>query len=146
MIDGVVSLAQSAGILLLLILPSRRCPELACPEEATSSTVPPALERSLDFALTQAQECQAQSTSQCSYQFSLFWLGLACGIVLALVVCALAQCARTLLGGFLSSSQPDRSLASQASRPPLALGSQPNLAAVVEPANPNTLRLLGLLR
>ena len=146
MIDGIVNIAQSAGILLLLILPSRqRCPDLVCPV-ATPAPVQPALERSLDFALTSAQQCQEQASSQSSYQFSLFWLGLGCGLVLALVVYLLVLCARTLLSGFRSNSLPERPLAVQTPRAPLAVGNHSASAAVFEPANPNTLRQLGLLR
>ena len=94
------------------------------------------LEKSFEFAQTAAEDCIKRSS------FSLFWVGFVCGFL----VCTILATVISLVFRCLTRARRD-SLGCQPASPSraLALPETPQVQ-VVEPANPNTLRLLGLAR
>ena len=150
--DGVLSLANFFGIFALLSWPAERCQDLVCPDQPVIEKASPVVEKSLDFALTSLEACKASRASapseachtarapeQHCYYFSLFWVGFICGSVVVVTLLLLVRFVRNLL--FTPAAAPE----------PAALQALPAAAAaapvrVIEPANPNTLRQLGLLR
>ena len=137
--------------LIDFIRPAARCPDCVC-EVATPivrEVVPEALSSALRFAQEQcAPGGSGKNSSSHCWSFSLFWWGLCVGAFLAFsVVVGLALLRRLLSSGSSGSAlavpeaqplpRPAQVLASPAA--PLALGDG-------EPANPRTLRQLGILR
>ena len=140
MYDGPLIYANFIALVFLLLWPrERRSAELVCPEQAIVERVPAAVEKSLDFALASLENCKHGPTSeqQCSY-YSLFWFGFLCGSLAVLVLVFFTRFLYNLLVA-PGRQQPGPQ---QAAPAPQALAP----AQVVEPANPNTLRQLGLLR
>ena len=138
MLHGAFDWVQFVALSLPLVLPGDRCPDLVCPE--VTDQIPSAVEGSLEFAISSAEQCSQQKPPSCIFSFWLFWLGLFCGLLLSALLLVVVKLLRTLVGG------------SSCSLPPLpdktpAQPALPSIASpVVEPHNPNTLRQLGLLR
>ena len=121
-----------------------RCPDCVCPScpIITNEVVPPAVSSALQFAQDQClSKTSAPSTSpSVDWSYSFFWVGLLLGACISSVLWILVLClARCCRGGIRSSS----SAASSSRLPPVG-GTA--LALSDEPANPRTLRQLGLLR
>ena len=145
---GLFGLVNFGAILALLTWPSVPCPSLVCPEVTTVEKPSPVLERSLDFALTSLETCQSVSPVICPacpsqpsrvfavLDFYSFWLGFAAGILLLLVVYLCYRAFRVFVSSVLQSLGVPA-----AAQPTRHLGPA---AQVIEPANRNTLRALGL--
>ena len=148
MVDGLLSFANFGALLTLLSWPSLPCPSLVCPEVKEVIQTSPVLEKSLQLALTSLETCQSTTTVSCIpcapskdrilalWDQHSFLLGLVAGILVIVFVHLCYRAFRILVGSVLQSlgvppaTQPQRQL---------------NLAAqVIEPANRNTLRALGL--
>ena len=97
MLDGALSTLQTAALVLLLLWPSARCPDLACPAADVVERVPVSVERSLDFAVTTAEKCRTEQVGSRSAYFSLFWLGVVVGILFCFLVAAAYHALRALL-------------------------------------------------
>jgi hypothetical protein len=121
-----------------------KCPDCICPScpIITNEVVPPAVSSALQFAQDQClSKVQASSPApSVDWSYSLFWLGLILGIcissVLWIFLLCLARCCRG--GAAASSSSLPTSTLTPVGGIPFALSD--------EPANPRTLRQLGLLR
>ena len=148
MVDGILNVANFGALVALLSWPSLPCPTLVCPEVQEVEKSSPVLERSLEFALTSLEACQKSTPAQCpaatptSDRVSAiwnpysFWLGFVAGIFCLVVIYLCYRAFRCFVSSVLESLgvqpavQPQRQLALP--------------AEVVEPANRNTLRALGL--
>ena len=151
MSDG-LSLANLFGVLALLAWPADRCRDIVCPDQPVVERVPVSVERSLDLATASLEICRASHIAaptdscpatpcpeqQCSI-YSFFWLGFICG---AASVLLLLFVLRFLYNLFLGSARQHQG-STQLALPP-AVPAAP--VQVIEPANPNTLRQLGLQR
>ena len=150
--DGLLSFANFLGVLALLSWPAERCNDLVCPDQPVVEKVPPVVEKSLDFALASLESCKAnqipappeachtaRAPEQHCYYFSLFWFGFICGSVLVLAVVFFVRFLRRLLLAPAPAPEP-------AARQALPAAAAAAPVQVIEPANPNTLRQLGLLR
>ena len=129
MLDGALSTLQTAALVLLLLWPSARCPDLVCPAADVVERVPVSVERSLDFAVSTAEKCRADQEGSRSGCFSLFWLGVLVGILFSFIVVTVFHGLRALL-----TARPQQGSAPRPS------------SSVVEPSTPARLRQLGLLR
>ena len=126
------------------------CPACACGDctPIIQEKVPEALTAALTFAQERCSS-SSEASAACSegWTFSLFWFGLVSGVILSSVLWTLfilaARGIRTASSPGSSSSSASAPVTSAstevAQRPPLAL-------AEGEPANPRTLRALGLVR
>ena len=127
MLDGALSTLQTAALVLLLLWPSARCPDLACPAADVVERVPVSVERSLGFAVTTAEKCRTEQEGSRSAYFSLFWLGVLVGSLFCFLVVAAYRGLRALL----------------AVRPWADSESRPSPSAA-EPFTPARLKLLAL--
>ena len=148
MVEGLVAALPNIFHLALhiedFLAPSSRCPYCVCSvPKASNFEATEALASALRFT---QQQCQLSSTkasetvppAESSWSF-LFCLGFVCGICFSvLVIFVIRLCARTL-GGLQGQQHPPPAVV-----PPQRLV-QPALTEG-EPANPTTLRQLGLLR
>ena len=116
---------------LLVVWPVPR--SSICPATATVKN----LERALEFAHQTAEECLQRSS------FSLFWLGFWCGIVLITLLYALLTVLVKVV--FKKREEVRQPVGLQPLAAPASLPAITH-SVVVEPANPNTLRVLGLCR
>ena len=136
--------------LLDWILPYSRgssCPDCVCKssEPIIVERVPEAVTSALNFA---QQQCQAPpgsalgNSSSC-WSFSLFWLGVVIGLLTALSFCLLLSVSHRAWQR-LATAAPEDSSRSVVQRP----STTPRVAALAdgEPANPRTLRQLGIVR
>ena len=148
MVDGLLNVANFGALVTLLSWPSLPCPGLVCPEVKEVEKTSPILERTLQFALSSLEACQNSTPAPCPvaapksdrvfafWDFYSFWLGFAAGIFSLVVIYLCYRAFRCFVSSVLESlgvqpaAQPQRQLALP--------------AEVVEPANRNTLRALGL--
>ena len=137
--------------LLDFIRPAARCPDCVCEAAApiVREVVPEALTSALRFAQDHciSPRSPSRSPSEC-WSFSLFWWGLILGIFFTIsLVVGIAFLRRCLISCGSSTAASD-SEASPAQLKPQAIASPAPALALAdgEPANPGTLRHLGILR
>ena len=148
MTDGLLSLANLLGVVALLSWPADRCQDLVCPDQPVVEKVSPVVEKSLDFALTSLESCLNTTRTQCPASTApsnrvlafwdpySFWLGFVAGILFLVVIYLGYRAFRLFVGSVLQSLAVQPAVVPQRQ---LALATE-----VVEPANRNTLRALGL--
>jgi hypothetical protein len=154
---SVASSLNLLGTFVLLAWPTRRCPDLICPEHVVTERVPESIANSLERAQQSASDCYRDCLSPTSSSFSIsgFWLGFCCGFLAALVVAGLAFLFLSVCCGTPSSRARSvtsgnmiqaRTLAPISFLPAISSSSasssgQPS----AQPATPSQLRAAGLL-
>ena len=124
--------------------PSAKCPDCICAvcPVLTQEKIPEALTSALRFAQAQCLQPSSVTSTDTTWSYSLFWLGLLVGCVSSSVCWGLFILLSKCIRGSFTSPRPV-----QPAPQPLPVPQVNNsLALGDEPANPRTLRQLGLLR
>ena len=137
--------------LLEFVLPIGRdtgCPACVCnpSEPVIVEKVPEAITSALNFA---QQQCQAHSASgqgadSSCWSFSLFWVGVLAGTLLTLGFCVVLSASYRAFQRLVATGRSEETNQPAVQR----ASSTPRVAALAdgEPANPRTLRQLGIVR
>jgi hypothetical protein len=154
---SVASYFNLCATLLLLAWPTRRCPDLVCPDPVMTEKVPESITNSLELAQKSASECYRDCQSPGSSTFSItgFWFGFCCGFLVASLVASLLYVCCSFFCGAPSSRARSvtagNMLQARQLSPLLQLPSITSSSASSsgqssgQPATPSQLRAAGLL-